>query len=296
MDGVQTYDSPLVTIGVPVYNEEEHLAEALDSLLSQDYPEVEVVICDNASTDRTQEICDRYAAADARVCYHRGEENVGGINNFRRALSLARGEFFMWASGHDLWHPSFVSRCLEAFAGDPSVVLAYTRADWVDDEARLLETVWAGVDTRGVTDRPSRLSAAMWGLPFPGLTIYGLMRASALRETRGYTQSYAPDLVLLAELSLVGTFAHVGEVLHRVRKMSSYGSWEATLEKHFPGVTRRGAHKLYWRMFSELFRATRKHCRGRTEPLHAKIIVAHCLLTKYRWILMGLLALRRRRA
>ena len=73
---------PLVSIGLPVYNEAEHLAQALDSLLGQDYENIEVIISDNASTDGTPQICADYAGKDGRVRYHRNETNIGGINNF----------------------------------------------------------------------------------------------------------------------------------------------------------------------------------------------------------------------
>ena len=65
------------SIGLPVYNGEQFLAQAIESVLAQTLGDFELVISDNASTDATEDICRRYAARDARVRYHRLGENVG---------------------------------------------------------------------------------------------------------------------------------------------------------------------------------------------------------------------------
>ena len=92
---------PLVSVGLPVYNGERYLREAVDSVLGQTYVNLELVISDNASTDATEAICREYAARDPRVRYHRAERNRGAVWNFNRAFELARGEFFMWQAFDD---------------------------------------------------------------------------------------------------------------------------------------------------------------------------------------------------
>jgi glycosyltransferase involved in cell wall biosynthesis len=68
---------PRLSIGLPVYNGEEYLAESLDALLGQTYEDFELVISDNASTDGTQELCRKYAARDSRIRYLRLPRNIG---------------------------------------------------------------------------------------------------------------------------------------------------------------------------------------------------------------------------
>src|SRR5690349_18517402 len=121
--------APLVSIGVPVHNEARYLAAALDALLAQDYPNLEIIVCDNVSDDATGAIAREYAARDRRVRYHRNANNVGGIENFNVALRLARGKYFAWAAGHDLRRPSFVSRCVRVLEADPPVVLCHTQVE-----------------------------------------------------------------------------------------------------------------------------------------------------------------------
>ena len=95
--------TPLVSIGLPTYNRADLLDRALKSLVSQDYPNVELIVLDNASTDHTEAVCSKYMGSYAFVYYHRNATNVGPFGNFEQVLKLARGEFFMWASDDDLW-------------------------------------------------------------------------------------------------------------------------------------------------------------------------------------------------
>jgi len=88
-----------MSIGIPVCNEDRFLEETLRSLLSQDYGNMEIIISDNASTDRTEEICREFSARDMRISYYRFKDNQGAIANFRRVLEVARGKYFMWAAG-----------------------------------------------------------------------------------------------------------------------------------------------------------------------------------------------------
>src|SRR3954452_21534224 len=104
---------PLVSIGLPVYNGEQFIRTALDSLLGQTYQPLELIICDNASTDQTAAICQEYLAKDQRVRYYRNPTNLGAVKNFNRAFELSSGIYFMWAADHDLREPTFVSRCVE---------------------------------------------------------------------------------------------------------------------------------------------------------------------------------------
>ena len=102
--------NPRVSIGLPVYNGERFLPQALDSILAQTFEDFELIISDNASTDTTEEICRTYATQDQRIHYHRHEQNRGAAWNFNYIVPLARGEYFKWAADDD-------SGFFEIFAG-----------------------------------------------------------------------------------------------------------------------------------------------------------------------------------
>jgi glycosyltransferase involved in cell wall biosynthesis len=102
---------PKVSIGMPVYNGEPFIREALDSLLAQTFTDFELIISDNASTDGTEAICREYAAKDDRIRYVRQPENRGALANFQFVLDEAVGEYFMWAAADDIRAPD----CLEIY-------------------------------------------------------------------------------------------------------------------------------------------------------------------------------------
>lgn len=94
-------NEPCVTIGMPVFNGEAFIEGALDSLLNQSFSDFELYISDNASSDRTEDICRAYASRDSRISYRRQPANLGASANFREVFKEARGRYFMWAAADD---------------------------------------------------------------------------------------------------------------------------------------------------------------------------------------------------
>lgn len=122
---------PLVSIGMAVYNGEDFLCKAVDSLLAQDIQDFELIISDNASTDRTPELCRQYAARDAKVRYYRNEENIGALRNFSRVFELSSGKYFMWASHDDMWSRNYISELLNCSRASDGVALAAARTVYI---------------------------------------------------------------------------------------------------------------------------------------------------------------------
>lgn len=221
---------PLVSIGLPVFNGEDHLPEALDSLLVQDHRNLELVISDNASTDRTPEICRRYAKRDRRIRYFRNVTNTGMLANFYRVLDLSTGPYFMWAGHHDRWERSFVRECLRVLEREPRVVLCYSRAA----ELREAPTTSFGVPRRrGPRSIPPRQDAGenvdTRGLP-PAervvaalrdcrwfLCVYGVWRTEVVRACKAPPTMLAPDVQTVVAASLVGEIARVEKTLFHFR-------------------------------------------------------------------------------
>ncbi|MDO9207221.1 MAG: glycosyltransferase, partial [Sulfuricurvum sp.] len=127
--------SKTVSIGMPVYNGEMFIQEALDSLLSQTFTDFELIISDNGSTDKTEAICHEYAAKDERIRYIRQPENRGAIANFQFVLDEATGKYFMWAAYDDLWAPDFLM--------DATALLADKSIDFVFPTFELRSIRWS---------------------------------------------------------------------------------------------------------------------------------------------------------
>ena len=129
-----------VSIGLPVWNGEQYVARAMGALVAQDYSPLEIVVSDNASTDRTWEILRRFED-DPRVCIHRSGETLGAVANFNRVVHLTRGPYFAWAAADDRFDPHFASRCMQALAEQPDAAGCLTGIRFVDEAGDTIR-VW----------------------------------------------------------------------------------------------------------------------------------------------------------
>lgn len=224
-----------MSVGIPLYNAQRYLREALDSLVAQDYEAIELIISDNASTDETPVICREYAARDPRIRYKRAEQNQGAIWNFNHVFSLRRGPYFMWAAFDDLREPSYVRRCVEALEARPDAVLCCTDVRLIDEAGRLTEPdprmriVHPVGATRAA--RVRALAAANFWVDF-----YGLIRSSALSSTRLAQPIWGFDILLLLELCLRGDVILVPEALFSYRTFK-----DKTQDDLAAGLTSSGA-------------------------------------------------------
>jgi glycosyltransferase involved in cell wall biosynthesis len=248
-------NSPLVSIGMPTYNGEEFLASSLDSLLSQDYQNFELVISDNGSTDNTEVICRRYAARDARLRFVRQDRNYGAVDNFNFVLNSARGKYFMWASDHDLWDRSLLSKCVEAMEDANDVVLTYSRTLLIDRAGEAIQLTPDRIDTRGM-NRHQRYTHMIWNLHWCNM-IYGVMRTNAVARVGRVKNLWAPDLLFLAELSLHGTYALVDEPLFSRRENRQQQDAQSEQRAMAGRLDPAGAHKLAERTHDERYRQLR---------------------------------------
>ena len=223
--------SPTVSIGLPVYNGEQFLAQALDSVLAQTVRDYELIISDNASTDRTAEICREYAARDPRIRYYRNANNMGAAFNYNRVFQLSRGEYFKWLADDDLCAPTFLERCLEMLEQRPDAILAYPKCQWIDENGGLFEDGAAAARSTPWPLNPAERFRHLLdeftsnGGHSAAIYVFGLLRASAVRRVHPMGDYKGADLGFLAELSLYGTFVEVPEYLTFLRAGSGSASW-----------------------------------------------------------------------
>lgn len=199
---------PLISIAVPIYNEEIYIASALDSLLNQTYSNIQILVFDNASTDLTGKICQQYAKKHSNIKYFAAEKNIGAAANYEKALSFASGEYFMWAGGHDLWSSELVSECIKDLQQKPNAVLAFGSTYWIDKNEKLKNKYSGWTDTQGM-DVIARFFCVFWGNMHP---ILGVIRLQALQNTLFY-KTVGTDLLLLLQLVLQGDFIHATKTI-----------------------------------------------------------------------------------
>ncbi|MGH7801490.1 MAG: glycosyltransferase family 2 protein [Thermodesulfobacteriota bacterium] len=212
---------PKLSIGLPVYNGEDFLEEAIESILSQTYTDFELIISDNASVDRTEEICLDYAAKDDRIRYIRQSENLGAARNFNSVFELSSGEYFKWAAHDDVCKGNFLSRCIEALDQEHSACLGYTRAITIDEKGKFKKKHSPSENFGSeITHLRFREALSDWGFPVP---LFGVIRSNILSKTTLFTGYASCDRPLLAELSLYGRFYEVPEYLFLERSHPDNG-------------------------------------------------------------------------
>ncbi len=208
-------NTPTVSVGLPVFNGERYLDEAIRSVLSQTFADLELVIADNASTDSTEEICRRHSAVDARVRYVRNDRNLGAAPNYNLTLDLASGRYFKWLAHDDVCLPDFVRVCVETLDANSDIVLAYPTPVDIDEDGNTIGLRDAGLRLDD-PDPVQRFRDTM-GKAHACLPVFGLCRTDILRRTGQHGNYPSADRVLLSELALWGKLYEVPErqYLHR---------------------------------------------------------------------------------
>lgn len=252
---------PLVTIMIPTYNQRGFLREAVDSARQQTYPNLEIIVADDASTDGTPALLQDYAD-DPRVRVFRNTANLGRVANYRTTLTRrTRGEWVLNLDGDDrLTSRTFVTDAVAASGRSPRVVLVCGRcaALWPDGTRRVLPTN---------ADAPPLMSGRelFFRLPKGRLNILHLAalyrRSTALRHHFYHMDILSSDWESLYRLILEGDVAFVDEVAGDWRRhdasegvsadMSSRLSNLAMLDSVADSAVRRGrithAEARHWR-------------------------------------------------
>lgn len=203
--------SPRLTIGLPVYNGEKYVGEALEALLGQTFTDFELIISDNASTDGTGDICRGYEKRDSRVRYFRQPRNIGLAPNHNFVAEKARGELFKWAANDDLYARDLIERCVDALDKYPGVVLAHSLTAHVDDSGAVIRALEYPLSTASLR-APERFRSLLFDSG--GDDDYGVMRTEALRRTAMKESYHHADRTIVAELSLYGRFYQVPDWLY----------------------------------------------------------------------------------
>jgi glycosyltransferase involved in cell wall biosynthesis len=190
---------PLLSVGVPVYNGERFLADALESALGQEYPNLEVLISDNASTDSTPDICRRFKA-DSRVRYSRSPETTEPIANFGRVLGMARGEYFTWLAHDDvLTSPSYAATLVETLEANPDAVLCASALEaFRDDDPQARSVIFYERLAAGSPWPEARRALFRWPPDEWETLVYGIFRRDALQRHFSANPSFRMPLQRLA--------------------------------------------------------------------------------------------------
>ncbi|MCP3892868.1 MAG: glycosyltransferase [Desulfobulbaceae bacterium] len=254
---------PTVCVGLPVYNGGNFLSQAIESILSQDFENIELIVSDNCSTDITQEICLKYQKMDKRISYHRFEENLGAAINFKNVLGLSSAPYFMWASHDDMREQTFIAKCVEKMESDPSIALVYPRTKVLDANSKFIGI--ANDHVNADQDNPiERFRHLIWEIGMCNM-LYGLYRINILKKVRTWDETLFVDNLILAEIALLlGKIVQIDDVLF-VRRLTRNYNYRSLDERYEQLIS-----EIQHNLFSE----------GITLP-HCRLTYAHLELVNY---------------
>lgn len=190
---------PLVSIGLPTYNRAATLNRAIESVLTQHYANLELVISDNGSGDETEEICRAAARRDSRVKYLRQQNNQGVSANFREVLKQSSGEFFMWLGDDDWLDQSYVKSCVQVLLEHPDYSLVCGKARYFNESKLAHE----GVSIDLLQENGSDRVLAYYEQVADNGTFYGLMRRTQILGAP-FRNTLGGDWLIVAAIAFMG--------------------------------------------------------------------------------------------
>jgi glycosyltransferase involved in cell wall biosynthesis len=257
--------TPTVTIGIPVFNGERFIADAIESVFAQTFSDWELVISDNASTDGTAGICKEYAERDPRIRFVQAPKNRGAAWNFNNVLRLGRGEYFKWLAADDYLAPEFLATALEALERTPGAALAYSPGVFVNSVGARLYDGTLFCPPAGWPDDASERARRLVDLLLEDgraaqVLVFGLIHRRLLQQVRPLGSYFAADLTVAIELLLRTRPAMLsGDLVffRRHRESSSIGRkvWNRQAQQQFYDPDVSGRVRIaanYYRRYVEL--------------------------------------------
>lgn len=240
---------PLVSIGLPVYNGEKYIYNSIQAVLNQTYKNLELIICDNCSNDRTPIICKEIQNSDNRIKFYRNSKNIGASHNYNMTFKLSKGKYFAWCAHDDLYHKRYIEKCLRELENDPQAVLAYAKTINIDENG-----IEIGYDATKLKVESNKASERFESLIQYGIKcnpVFGLIRRDILQETKLIEHHAMGDKRFLAKLALKGPFKEIKSYLfyrrvhegQSAKMMNNYRKWAIWFDpklrgKHlFPNIS-----------------------------------------------------------
>lgn len=291
-----------VSIGMPVFNGERYLSLAIDSLLNQTFTDFDVLISDNCSTDRTIEIAEQYAATDDRIRIIRQDQNLGAIKNFNFVFENTDAKYFKWAAADDICQPEYLEKCVAALDDRPDAVWSHSHSDKIDSSGISLiaqlegdksllqeidgEWTWKGFprDAYDSNSAATRFSDVLLGTTWC-VDSYGLIRRSALEKTRLFIDTYGAEKVLMAELSLLGKYAHVPQILfaQRIHEEASSAIVNHKEQQKYVGSKSKGFIRTRLGLFFAHFKSVNRHRLGFVQKSKAYLALLRYIFQVDKW-------------
>lgn len=209
--------SPAVSVGLPVYNGENYLAEAIESVLAQSFDDLELLIQDNASTDRTADICRDYASRDPRVLYFRNSRNLGAAPNYNLAQDRARGRYFKWLAHDDRMCPGYLAATVRKLDERPDAVICNTVVQYIDSQGEPIG-IYDSHFSAGDVASPAERFRSLVLYSHSCVDFFGLIRREAMANSLRHGSFHGADRAFIAQMALRGRLLQLKEPLVEMRE------------------------------------------------------------------------------
>ena len=273
MNNTSVSEPPLVSIGMPVFNGEKYLEEALNSLLNQSYANFELLISDNSSNDNTQKICQAYTDRDPRIRYVRQSSNIGALANFQYTLDHSMGKYFMWAACDDYWSNNWIEVLLAELKASAGYAV-FGHVCQVDARSQSMVHI---VNGRILDYSQAKIFRRIkFFLDFEGCgkanLFYSLFERNCVQHLP--VKSYRYDYHMLFDFLKLGTIEHIpGAVLYKRIHQDAASTLE--INRH-QGVTRKVLKRIFLPVDGEILLGYFK-----SAPLWEKVFLVLAMPAKY---------------
>lgn len=225
---------PLVCICIPTYNAEATLAATLQSVLKQTYPNLVILVVDNASTDNTLAVASSFA--DSRMSVHRNPVNVGGEGNFNRCIELSRGKYTAIYHADDLYEPTMVENQVSFLEANPSAQAVFTEASLIDEHGVFIGAIRQPAELAEagpLHDFNALFKAVLKHSNFlicPSVMATTALYQNKIKGWRGEVFGSSADLDVWFRMAEQGAIGLIPKPLMRYRISSSQGSARVRLD------------------------------------------------------------------
>ena len=249
-------NSPALSIGLAVRNGLPEIERCVESILSQDFTDLELVISDNVSDDGTIAVLEDYARADRRVRFDVNPVNIGSHENMKRVFELAHGRFFRWISTDDWLEPGCLSTCVRALEEQPDAIGVTTSFTMHTSAGSTRFEDYRG-EYPNSPDPARRFERMLWFFHAGDAKydpIYGIYRRDPLTRSHPLRPNERNDWLLSAELALMGPILHLHEPLaHRTNDPPvgvDRAAFRRRLDPSRPDQLRTSPQRMYRELFA----------------------------------------------
>ncbi|MCM3571049.1 glycosyltransferase family 2 protein [Neobacillus mesonae] len=219
---------PLVSVLIPTFNRAHYFRLALESVLQQTYPNIEIVITDNSTNDETYNLIQPYLQAYPSIKYYRNSENLGPVLNFIKAYELSSGDYVNFLMDDDLFHPNKIEKMMPYFINDinKDISLVTSHRSFIDHNGTLLpDSIYnkQRFDTVAVLDKTQAGDPIISEFNWIGVPTTTLFRREALPAEEVYGtfsgRLYRCGVDCAAWLTLLqkGKLVYIPEILSYLR-------------------------------------------------------------------------------